>query len=82
MAFVGRNKMNTGEFGKKLIECVSIDEKKISVLVVEEVVLHALKKVVEDTSNPFDDSAYAMLAPILAPKAEEALSELIAKLKD
>lgn len=72
--------MNVQEFGKELLGCVSIDEKKVADVLVEKVVLHALKKVVEDTTNPFDDQAYALLAPLVGPKVEEALAELLGKL--
>lgn len=72
--------MNSKEFGKGLLECVSLDEKKLADLLVEKVVLHALKKVVEDSTNPFDDQAYALLAPLVGPKIEEALAELLGKL--
>lgn len=72
--------MNTVEFGKELLGCVSLDEKKLAELLVEKVVLHSLKKVVEDTSNPFDDQAYALLAPLVGPKVEEAVAELLGKL--
>lgn len=71
--------MDLNEFGKEVIGCVSIDEKKVADLLVEKVVLHALKKVVEDTSNPFDDQAFALLAPLVGPKIEEALAELLGK---
>ena len=72
--------MNLPEFGKGLLGCVSIDEKKVADLLVEKVVLHALKKVVDDTTNPFDDQAYMLLAPLIGPKMEEALAELLGKL--
>ena len=71
--------MNVQEFGKELLGCVSLDEKKVADLLVEKVILHALKKVVEDTANPFDDQAYALLAPLVGPKVEEALAELLGK---
>ena len=72
--------MNLPEFGKELLGCVSIDEKKAADLLIEKIVLHALKKVVEDTSNPFDDQAYALLAPLIGPKIEEVLAEGLAKI--
>ena len=71
--------MNLPEFGKELVGCVSVDEKKVSELLVSKVVLHALKKVVEDSSNPFDDQAFALIAPLIGPKIEEALAELLGK---
>lgn len=72
--------MNTSEFGKALLGCVSLDEKKLADLLVEKIVLHSLQKVVADTANPFDDQAYALLAPLVGPKVEEALAEVLAKL--
>ena len=71
--------MNSAEFGKELLGCVALDEKKLANLLIEKIVLHSLKKVVEDSSNPFDDQAYALLAPLVGPKIEEALAELMAK---
>lgn len=62
-----------------LVEC--IDQEKLAALLVDKIVFASLKKVVEDSSNPFDDSAYAMLAPLIEPKAKEAIIELFAKLK-
>ena len=72
--------MNVSEFSKKLVGCISLDEKKVSNLLIEDVVLHALKKVVEDTSNPFDDQAFALIAPLIGPKIEEVLAEKLALL--
>lgn len=72
--------MDLGTVGKELLGCVSLDEKKLAKLLVEEIVLHSLKKVVADTTNPFDDQAYALLAPLVGPKIEEALAEVLAKL--
>ena len=72
--------MILSEFGKELAGCISLDEKKVADLIVEKVVLHALKKVVEDSSNPFDDQAFALLAPLIGPKIEEVLAESLAKI--
>ncbi len=71
--------MNLSETGKEVAACISIDEKKLANVVVEKVILHALQKVVKDTTNPFDDQAYAMLAPLVGPKIEEAVAELFGK---
>lgn len=71
--------MNLSEVGKELIGCIQLDEKKVADLLVEKIILHALQKVVKDSSNPFDDQAYAMLAPLIGPKVEEALAELLEK---
>ena len=64
---------------KGLLDCV--DDKKLSVFVVEQVALAALKKVVDDSTNKFDDAAYAMLVPLLVPQLEAALGKVIADLK-
>lgn len=72
--------MKLSEFGKELIECVELNEEKAAELFVDKVVLHALKKVVEDTTNPFDDQAYAILAPLIGPKVKEVLKESLGKL--
>lgn len=71
--------MDLKDAGKELLGCISLDEKKVADLLVEKIVLHALKKVVEDSSNPFDDQAYALLAPLVGPKIEEALAEALAE---
>ena len=71
--------MNLSEFGKEALGCVSIDEKKLADLLIEKVVLAALAKVVKDSANPFDDQAYALLAPLIGPKIEEVLAEALAK---
>ena len=67
------------ELEKDLLAC--IDLKKLSIVIVEKIVLGSLEKVVKDSTNVFDDAAYAMLAPILKDKAEAALAELIAKIE-
>ena len=72
--------MNLNEFGKELAGCVSLDEKKVAELLVNKIVLHALEKVVKDTTNPFDDQAFALLAPLIGPKVEEVLIEQLSKL--
>ncbi|MEY3787124.1 MAG: hypothetical protein RIQ94_186 [Pseudomonadota bacterium] len=64
----------------KLLEC--LDEKKLIKVVVEDIVLSALKKVVDDSENKFDDAGYAMLAPLLAPQVEALLEGLFEKIND
>ena len=71
--------MDSKEIGKELLECIDVE--KLSVVIVEKVIDAELKKIVEDSSNKFDDAAYAMLAPILLPKAKEALISLVAGIK-
>jgi hypothetical protein len=72
--------MNSADFGKELLGCISLDEKKLSKLVIEGVVLHALEKVVKDSDNIFDDQAFALIAPLIGPKIEEVLAEYLGKL--
>ena len=64
---------------KKLLSC--IDLKKGGKILIEDVVLAALKKVVDDSANKFDDAAYAMLVPLLIPQLEAALNSKIEELK-
>ena len=64
---------------KKLIGCIDLE--KLSVILVEDLIIGTLKKVVDDSTNKFDDAAFNMLAPIAKEKGEVALKELIAKLK-
>lgn len=73
--------MDLKGFGSDVLGCVEINEEKLSELIIDKVVLHSLKKVVEDSSNPFDDQAYAMLAPLVAPKIKEVLASLIHKVE-
>ncbi len=63
---------------KDLLAC--IDLKKLSVIIVEKIVIGSLEKVVADSSNKIDDVIFAELAPILKVKAEEELNVLIAKI--
>ena len=67
------------ELEKKLVGCIDLG--KASKIVIEEVVLSALKKVVDDSANKFDDAAYAMLVPLLVPQLEAALNLKIAEIK-
>lgn len=71
--------MDAKLIGKELLGCIDLE--KMAGIVIDEVIFAALKKVVDDSTNKFDDAAYAMLAPLLEPKAKEAIAELIAKLK-
>ena len=63
---------------KKLLSVIDLN--KLSVIVIEDVILGSLKKVVEDSSNSFDDAAFAMVAPLVKAEAEKYLAELIAKI--
>ena len=71
--------MDTKLIGKELLGCVDLE--KASKIIIDEVALAALKKVVDDSTNKFDDAAYAMLVPLLVPQLELALGKLIADLK-
>jgi hypothetical protein len=54
-----------------------IDLKKAEKILVEDLVLAALKKVVDDSTNKFDDAAYAMLVPLLVPQLEALINAKI-----
>lgn len=58
---------------KKVIECVDLN--KLAVVVVEEIVEDALKKVVEDTENKFDDAAFAYIFPLLKKELLKLVEE-------
>jgi hypothetical protein len=64
---------------KDLLSC--IDLSKLSIILVEKLVLGSLKKVVEDSSNKFDDVAFAYLEPLVKVQSEKILADLIAKIK-
>ena len=64
---------------KDVLAC--IDLSKLSGVIVDEVIFASLKKIVDDSSNKFDDAAYAMLAPLLEVEAKKALAELAVKLQ-
>lgn len=67
------------DLGKKLIACIDLE--KVGELVIDELALGSLKKVVEDSSNPFDDAGYNLVAPLLKAELHKALTALIVKLK-
>ena len=67
------------ELSKKLVGCIDLE--KGAKIVIEDIVLAALKKVVDDSANKFDDAAYAMLVPLLVPQLEAALNLKIAEIK-
>ena len=71
--------MDLNQFGKELVGCVQLDEKKLADLLVEKVVLASLHKVALDSGNPFAISSYELLVPLVGPKVEEALAELLGK---
>lgn len=66
--------------GKKALDCIDLE--KLSNVLVEDVIFASLKKIVDDSSNKFDDAAYAMLAPLIEAEAKNQLAKLIADLKD
>ena len=53
---------------KEVVECVDVE--KLSVLLVNKLVLGSLKKVVEDSSNKFDDVIFAELSPLMEKEAK------------
>jgi hypothetical protein len=69
--------MEAKVIGKELLGV--IDFNKLAAVIVDQVIDAELKKLVDDSSNKFDDAAYAMLAPLLLPKAKEALLALAAQ---
>lgn len=71
--------MDAKLMGKELLECINFE--KLAEVVVDKVIDAELKKLVADSENKFDDAAYAMLAPLLLPKAKEALLELAKQVK-
>lgn len=73
--------MNLKDFGVEALVCVEINEEKLAELLIDKVVLASLEKVVEDTSNPFDDQALALLSPLVGPKVKELLASLIHKVE-
>jgi hypothetical protein len=64
---------------KKLIDCIDLE--KASKIIIEEVVLAALKKVVDDSANKFDDAAYSLIVPLLVPQLELLINNKISDLK-
>lgn len=58
--------VNMNEVLKEVVECVDVE--KLSVLLVNKLVLGSLKKVVEDSSNKFDDVIFAELSPLMKKK--------------
>lgn len=71
--------MDIKKVEKDLLACIDVE--KAGAIIVKDVAFAALKKVVDDSSNKFDDAAYAMLAPLLEDKLAEALKEFVEKLK-
>lgn len=55
-----------------------INEERLAVLIVDELLEPALDKVVKSSDNSWDDAAKAMLFPLVAPE----LKKLIAGLED
>lgn len=71
--------MDTKELGKKALSC--IDLAKLGGIIIDDVVFASLKKVVDDSSNKFDDAAYAMVAPLIKIEIEKQLAKLIAEIQ-
>ena len=59
-----------------------IDLAGIVVDVLDELLEPALQRVVEDTSNPFDDMLKATIYPVLSEKLKELAAEKLADLFD
>ena len=53
----------------------SVDLKKLANGVLDNVIEEALKKVVADTTNPFDDMAMASLWPVLEAEVKKMIEE-------
>ena len=68
----------TPEIKKQIFESKVED---LPVLAVELALEPALKKVVEDSSNPVDDAVFAMVYPPLKLELHKALAKLIEGLK-
>lgn len=71
--------MDTKLIGKELLECVDLE--KVGAILIDNIIDAELKKIIADSTNKFDDAAYALLAPILLPQAKIALAKLVADLK-
>lgn len=68
----------TAEMKKKILESKVED---LPIIAVELALEPALKKVVEDSSNPVDDAVFAMVYPPLKLELHKALAKLIEGLK-
>ena len=64
---------------KEVVECVDVE--KLSVLLVNKLVLGSLKKVVDDSSNKFDDVIFAELSPLMEKEAKKLIEVLLEKAK-
>jgi hypothetical protein len=63
-----------------LLLLASIDLTKLSSGLLDEVLEPALQKVVDDTTNPFDNAAMAMLYPTLEAELKKLIAAKIAEL--
>ena len=68
----------TAEMKKKILESKVED---LPIIAVELALEPALKKVVEDSSNPVDNAVFAMVYPPLKLELHKALAKLIEGLK-
>lgn len=59
----------------------SVDLKTLTDGLLDQALVPALQKVVDDSTNKFDDAAMALLLPILEPKLKEVIAAEIEKLK-
>ena len=53
----------------------SIDLKELANGIIDEVIEEALKKAVADSSNAYDDMAYAALWPVMEKEAKKLIEE-------
>jgi hypothetical protein len=67
------------DLGKVVLK--SIDEKALVAGALESVLEPALKKLVADTTNPFDDALLAMVYPQLKAYLLEEVEKLVAKIE-
>lgn len=68
----------TPELKKQILES-KVEE--LPIVAIELLVEPALKKVVEDSSNPVDDAIFAMVFPPLKLELHKAIAKLIEGLK-
>lgn len=65
---------------KVLLE--SIDLNKLAEGVLDDLIDEALQKVVDDSSNPFDNAAKAMIYPLLSAEIKKVVAKAVEDLKN
>jgi hypothetical protein len=75
--------MNGQELKDKLVNLLleSVDINKLVAGVLDEVIDEALQKVVDDSANPFDNAAKAMLYPLLSSELKKLVESKVAEIK-